>query len=220
LKVESVPGTLKENMWESHTRCAECYGSARATSAVCGSCGRLRPLHAKGTTAHASSALPENEEWEGPNPYSPPKAEVLSWQPLAPESSPALAPRATRLAATTIDALLAFGPVFLVSALEPVGDSWKAFLGLVLLCVLAVQIWGAAFVGQTLGKRVCRIRVDYQGGPPGFIRGIIFRTGLPALVGIVPVIGALFWLLDALFIFNRDGRCIHDWIAGTNVLKR
>ncbi len=36
---------------------------------------------------------------------------------------------------------------------------------------------------------------------------------------IVPFVGGLFALIDALFIFRKDHRCIHDHIAGTKVVQ-
>ncbi len=38
------------------------------------------------------------------------------------------------------------------------------------------------------------------------------------LVSVIPVI-QLFGMIDALFIFRRDRRCVHDLIAGTKVVR-
>ncbi len=34
----------------------------------------------------------------------------------------------------------------------------------------------------------------------------------------IPVVGALYALVDALFIFGAEQRCLHDLIAGTKVV--
>jgi uncharacterized RDD family membrane protein YckC len=38
-------------------------------------------------------------------------------------------------------------------------------------------------------------------------------------VALIPVIGGFLPLVDVLFIFRHDRRCIHDLLAGTNVVK-
>jgi hypothetical protein len=39
------------------------------------------------------------------------------------------------------------------------------------------------------------------------------------LVQMIPVIGSFLGLLDVLFIFRQDRRCLHDMIAGTEVIS-
>ncbi|MBD3392455.1 MAG: hypothetical protein GF418_10265 [Chitinivibrionales bacterium] len=39
-----------------------------------------------------------------------------------------------------------------------------------------------------------------------------------ALQGI-PILGSLFALINVLFVFREDHRCIHDLIAGTKVVS-
>jgi len=38
------------------------------------------------------------------------------------------------------------------------------------------------------------------------------------IVGLIPGVGIALTILDALFIFRDDRRCIHDLIAGTKVI--
>ena len=38
-------------------------------------------------------------------------------------------------------------------------------------------------------------------------------------VSLIPYAGSFVALLDVLFIFRRDQRCIHDHLAGTVVVK-
>lgn len=41
---------------------------------------------------------------------------------------------------------------------------------------------------------------------------------VPAVISAIPLAGAAFGLVDILFIFRADRRCIHDLIAGTHVV--
>ena len=74
--------------------------------------------------------------------------------------------------------------------------------------------------GQTIGKRYLDIRiVDLNNNLPSFGRVYALRYLLGmSVVPAVPIIGGLFSLVDTLFIFRSDRRCIHDLIAGTKVV--
>jgi uncharacterized RDD family membrane protein YckC len=61
--------------------------------------------------------------------------------------------------------------------------------------------------------------VSSDGDAPGFGRIIGLRIMVPAFIGSVPLLGPIFSLLDALFIFREDKKCIHDHLAGTNVVS-
>ena len=39
------------------------------------------------------------------------------------------------------------------------------------------------------------------------------------IVAQLPVIGAILGLVNILFIFGPEKRCLHDYIAGTRVIK-
>ncbi len=49
-------------------------------------------------------------------------------------------------------------------------------------------------------------------------RLVFLRYGGPGLIGQIPFLGSLFSLLDALFIFSEERRCIHDHFADTKVV--
>lgn len=97
-------------------------------------------------------------------------------------------------------------------------------LGAMLLLGI-VQIVLLSTRGQTIGKRILGIRiVRLDGTRVGFVRAWLLREFVPALIGIVPIIGPfllrpLFTLVDWCFVFRDDRRCIHDFIAGTKVVK-
>jgi hypothetical protein len=49
---------------------------------------------------------------------------------------------------------------------------------------------------------------------------LLLKRYLPVqVVGSIPVLGMFASLVDVLFIFRDDRRCVHDLIAGTQVTK-
>jgi uncharacterized RDD family membrane protein YckC len=74
--------------------------------------------------------------------------------------------------------------------------------------------------GQTIGKRLVRTRIvsikDDSILPFGRVVGLRY---LPLwIIGQVPLLGPLISLIDSLFIFRKDRRCLHDHLAGTRVV--
>lgn len=162
---------------------------------------------------------------------------------IAPQ--PILADRGTRLGAAIIDRLLAtlcalpgillMGPAFLqliMSAArgeEPDMENFAAgslllgalVAGLALLALFIVQIWMISTRGQSIGKRLFGIRIVLfsDNSNPGFLHGWLLRNFVPFLIGIVPYVGILFDIVDVCFIFGEPRRCVHDYIAGTKVVK-
>jgi len=39
------------------------------------------------------------------------------------------------------------------------------------------------------------------------------------LIGMIPVVGSFYGLIDPLFIFGDERRCLHDMIADTKVIE-
>jgi len=72
--------------------------------------------------------------------------------------------------------------------------------------------------GQTIGKKVMKIKIIMSGSGenPGFIYSVLIRSLLPAVINSF-IIG-IFTLIDILFIFRVDKRCIHDLLADTDVV--
>ncbi|MEA2700447.1 MAG: hypothetical protein QOI66_4718, partial [Myxococcales bacterium] len=46
----------------------------------------------------------------------------------------------------------------------------------------------------------------------------LLRGVVNGIISAIPYLGGLYALVDALFIFRDDRRCIHDLIAGTRVI--
>lgn len=73
--------------------------------------------------------------------------------------------------------------------------------------------------GQTIGKRIMGIAiVTLDNQKPEFFPLIAQRYMSQWLIHMVPVIGPLLRLIDVLFIFRADKRCLHDHIAKTKVI--
>jgi uncharacterized RDD family membrane protein YckC len=159
------------------------------------------------------------------NPYQAPVEDV------APEIGPdseLLASRGSRFAAALIDGV--------ANIVVYIGLFWG--LGLMnqlastelsqqlINAAFAFGIWFAinvAFLlnGQTLGKRLIGIRmVDYTTGATAPLGRLLLLRYLPtSLVSAIPKIGPFLTLIDVLFIFGGEQRCIHDHIAGTKVVQ-
>jgi len=74
--------------------------------------------------------------------------------------------------------------------------------------------------GQSLGKLVCKIKIVRADFNRVELSQIIFARYIPiTLIGQIPMIGWVFSLVDALFIFRKDRQCLHDKIADTIVIK-
>lgn len=163
------------------------------------------------------------------NPYRAP--ETSSAVRGEPRSRRHLAGRIERLLASILDTLL-YLPAFLWLALgnaaafltdnETVVPDDRGAIGISLfllstLFVLALQAFLLATRGWTVGKRVLKLRVEsVHGGPADFVQLVVLRTLLPAVLGFCC---GLFSLIDALFIFGEERRCLHDLLAGTVVVN-
>jgi len=163
----------------------------------------------------------------------------------APVNTLELAGRGTRLGAFIIDRVLAalcalpgvllMGPAFatlMLAAsrgeqpnLEEINAAsfflGAAVAGLGWLVQFGVQLWMLTTRGQSIGKRLLNIRIVLfqDNAPPGFLHAWLLRNFVPGIISLVPYLGFIFVLVDALFIFSEQRRCIHDHIAGTKVVK-
>jgi uncharacterized RDD family membrane protein YckC len=85
----------------------------------------------------------------------------------------------------------------------------------------AVQCVLLSVRGQSVGKLLLGLRivrcVDHA--QAGFIHAFLLRGTVPWMIEQIPLLGGLFWLVDVCFIFGEERRCVHDYIAGTRVVK-
>jgi uncharacterized RDD family membrane protein YckC len=114
-----------------------------------------------------------------------------------------------------------------LAKMPSVGTSELTFLLVVaavigLLGAIGVAIYQWILIsrtGQSLGKKWTGIRIERtDGGPVTFGTGVVLRNWVPKVMGAVPYLGMIFHLIDCLFIFREDRRCVHDHIAGTRVV--
>jgi uncharacterized RDD family membrane protein YckC len=89
-----------------------------------------------------------------------------------------------------------------------------------LIVVGLVQMILLSMSGQTVGKKIMRIRIVkmLDGSNPGFLGAVLLRAWIPGLIIGLPCVGNVFALVDVLFISADDQRCLHDHIAGTTVI--
>lgn len=162
------------------------------------------------------------------NPFQPPTARVDDEGP-----GEELASLGQRLLASIIDAVIGF--VFAIPIMMMMG-TWSALmsgrasqpsilqnlLGIFLGCLFFLLAHGYFLktAGQTIGKKLIGIRiVDLSDNLPSFTR-LIGARYLPVwLTSAIPFIGGLLVIVDALFIFGSERRCLHDRIAGTKVIR-
>jgi uncharacterized RDD family membrane protein YckC len=138
--------------------------------------------------------------------------------------------RAARLSATLVDGAIVFG-LFVLGAMvvaitgdaggPPGGTSKPAILvyGLLGLALVVVNIVLLARSGQTLGKWALGIAIVRSNGARCELwRVVVLRILVVRLVGVIPLVGILFTLVDTLMIFGEERRCVHDYMADTIVV--
>ena len=70
-------------------------------------------------------------------------------------------------------------------------------------------------LGKMLGIRI--VDLNNRILPLG---SLIFKRYFPVtFVALIPLVGQYLILIDSLFVLRKDKRCIHDFIAGTRVVK-
>lgn len=123
-----------------------------------------------------------------------------------------LAGLGSRLMAAIIDSAIVVA-VYLVGLLMDA----PVFMILGVVAIGIYQMYLLSTLGQTIGKKVLNIRIVKidSGENGGFMTNVGMRLVLSGLLGIIP----LYSLVDVLFIFRADRRCIHDMIAGTRVIE-
>ena len=158
------------------------------------------------------------------NSYSPPQSDV-NLGLGSPDGQLPLASRGARLGARILDGLVESGPLILfiivgtvMSGMNGGGSSpgdrgavaglligigFLAYLGLFIY-----QVVRLVNTGQTLGKKWLGVKVvRMDGGPVSF--GSHFLRGL-----LISMAG----IIDFIFIFRSDHRCLHDLAAETKVV--
>ena len=162
------------------------------------------------------------------NPYAAPDARIAD---VAHGDIQAKSSRGARLGAVLLDSLpiivLAIVMAIALPATQRAGNDGISTTGTVILIGmgLAVLVFGVYQLvmlhrhGQTLGKKLVGIKiVRNDGSRAGLGRICWLRYFVPGIIGAIPIVGPVFGLVDPLFIFGEEKRCLHDLIADTIVV--
>lgn len=168
------------------------------------------------------------------NPYAAPAARVDD-APTGDELE--LADRGIRLVGKILDSIIIAIPVGLVAFVLALvaglsrangGGSDQDFIFGVMAFLIGISlvgmlIWNFVWLhryGQTIAKRLLKIRIVRSDGSRCGLLRVIFARWLPVtLLGAIPVLGYVAFFVDSLMIFRDDRRCLHDLIADTIVVK-
>jgi uncharacterized RDD family membrane protein YckC len=148
------------------------------------------------------------------------------------ESTQELASRWKRLGGALLDSIIAMVihfPVIIISGVfKQLSQGQRLtigqhifFLFFAIAVFLAVNGYLLAKHGQTVGKKLVGTRIVANDDEQILSFGRVFGLRyLPLfLIAKIPVFSKLFGIIDVLFIFRKDKRCIHDLIAGSKVVN-
>jgi len=139
-----------------------------------------------------------------------------------------LAGRGARLGAAFIDIVFAGLSVLPGILIFAIADHSEIGIGMGIatvviawIALLAIQATFLIKRGQSVGKMALGIKIVRvsDGTIPGFVKIFLLRLFVPNLLTGIPFIGIAFILVDLLFIFREDRRCLHDLIAETKVIE-
>ncbi len=143
-----------------------------------------------------------------------------------------LAGRGRRLGAQLIDWLILIGPTSLFFIAMGVAGQFDqkepSSLAIAGMAGSGIWMWTAIIWnlvllsrhGQTFGKKMLGIQIRRQdGGQATFGTMVGMRLLINGLICVIPILGAIYALVDVLYIFREDRRCLHDQLAKTMVVN-
>ncbi|HVJ46980.1 MAG TPA: RDD family protein [Luteolibacter sp.] len=169
---------------------------------------------------------------ESNNPYASPISDPLI--PVPEEREAILATLSERFGAAFLDGLISMLWVVPIWGILFAAGITKSFMGPAPLSPLLTTLVGVVsfgiFVlvqmkylktsGQTIGKKWQKIRIAKMDGSKPELSDLIWkRYVFFNFIALIPVVGSVLSLVNILLIFKKDRRCIHDLLAGTQVLK-
>ena len=161
-----------------------------------------------------------------PNPFAPPTVEYAPPRPHVVDDMYAqpLASRGARLWATMLDGLVTFAvclpAMLLLAASGHDDDAYDSIAGLAMLVLWIYQWVLVSKTGQTLGKRWAGIRiVKANGSPVSFVSAVLVRSWAFTMITWLPWVGGIVGLADLVCIIGDERRCLHDYLAGTIVVR-
>lgn len=159
------------------------------------------------------------------NPYAPPSAIVSD---VSDPSVAVPADRLARLGAVILDGFVFGAMVYFPAAIGLLASGAMEdgvppiAAGLFLAALAGFVAWAyftVAYVranGQTIGKRLLKIKVVRADGAPASLGRIFWlRNIVNGLFTLIPLYG----IIDSLFIFSESRQCLHDKIADTIVVN-
>jgi len=163
------------------------------------------------------------------NPYATPESPIIA-SVVEDEGAVKLASRWKRLGAALLDVLFSsvvIWPivlfVFKINFLEVKSLTVEHQImlnGMGIAIYFALNGYLLYKNGQTLGKYLVGIKiVDMHTNKMPFFRLVFTRIVPMWVLAYIPVVGGVLNLINILFIFRSDRRCIHDLIAGTQVVR-
>ena len=162
------------------------------------------------------------------NPYDAPQADLNEKSGSAPIE---LAGYGERLGAAIVDAIINFIPSGALMYATGVFDGFPQATPLSFGATVLYASAGLVFFllihgyflmtnGQTVGKKLVGIRITGLDDRLLSMPQLVLKRVLPVMVvQVIPVVGQFLALIDVLFIFRADRRCVHDLIAGTKVVR-
>jgi uncharacterized RDD family membrane protein YckC len=153
--------------------------------------------------------------------------------PETPENSDpsnVLATRLSRLGAAILDGLIMtviIAPLMIFTGYysdisQGIQPSYLEQLGYSLVGIVAFMLINFSFLlnqGQTIGKKIVGIKIVGLNVEKLNVAIIGKRYGFYFLVGQIPMVGGIISLVNILFIFGKEQRCLHDLVAETKVVK-
>ena len=141
------------------------------------------------------------------------------------------ADRSQRFAGAVIDQLMFFFLYYFFMNIFGVldraqGEDTITYIDLLLPNLAALAVFAGinipllAQAGQTVGKRIIGTQAVAKDGSVLPLKEILIKRYLPfTAAGFIPYAGITVAIADALFIFRKDLRCMHDLVADTVVYR-
>lgn len=159
--------------------------------------------------------------------YTTPSSELLKEN----EVESTMASRWSRLWASLLDTLtiliVTMPAMYFTGGFDGISSGqqpsllYSLALGVVgLIVFLLINIKLLLKSGQTIGKKLLQIKiVDMDGNLPIGRDHLLKRYAFYFLPGQIPVAGPYIGIVNVLFIFGKNRRCLHDLVAKTQVVK-
>ncbi|MES2506855.1 MAG: RDD family protein [Verrucomicrobiota bacterium] len=130
-----------------------------------------------------------------------------------------LASQWVRLGAQIIDAIIGVIAVLILNLLT-LGNLPQILMTLLLGAAIVGINWQHLQNGQTIGKKLLKLKIVRRDGSPADRMHIVTRRLLPVwIVCAVPYLGPVVVLIDALCIFRAGRNTLHDDFAETKVVQ-